>query len=329
MEERSDQGLHQSYGSIAMGESVAPSSSRVQPAVGENLTADGVRPSRRNPYLKVLSGLGLMALYAALAFSLQNGTSRPGLEVNPVKDNMKGAKGSSWENGVLAEDIQLQQHDTPKSPRFQDELSNSPGKGTKGVWDTSPSSTELFVHARNEYGASDPVALALYGYELLVEPYRETTLSVEFSDSVTAVMRESHPYFHWYLALADDDGSVIDGVEPELDGEYGAEVLVTLKDPGSVYRLTVSEVFSDKSGGFRRTDVAQVPTSVSLLVTCKYVRRELRQLTDQDLDDFMHAMSVFYDVAESDSPANYGPDFITAKDMVALHSSLLQLNGTN
>ncbi|CAM9973061.1 unnamed protein product, partial [Choristocarpus tenellus] len=182
----------------------------------------------------------------------------------------------------------------------------------------------LSVYARNEYGTSDPVTLALYGFDLLAEPYRDTTLSVESSDSSTASTKGTDTKFNWYLAWTDDDGSVVDGVEPELNGEYGAEVVVNLKKPGQVYRLTVGH--RDKAnGGLRRTNAVEAPASVSFLVTCKYVRRELRQLTDQDLDDFMYAMGVFYDVPGSESPAKYDPDFVSAKDMAALHISLANI----
>ncbi|CAM9931754.1 unnamed protein product, partial [Choristocarpus tenellus] len=175
----------------------------------------------------------------------------------------------------------------------------------------------LVVDARNEYGGSDRTALALYGLDLVVEPYRETSLSVEFADPASAVASGDDPRFYWHLAMSNHDGSVIEGVDPELDGEYGKEVLVTLRGPGNVYRLTVR--YNTEEG--TEVERAETPASVSLLVTCKYVRRELRKLTDQDLEDFLFAMSVFYELAEPDASLKYGPDFVTYKFITAVHNS--------
>eukprot|EP00904_Undaria_pinnatifida_P001215 jgi/Undpi1/11094/HiC_scaffold_30.g13392.m1 len=174
----------------------------------------------------------------------------------------------------------------------------------------------LSLEARNEYGVFD--ALALYGLDMVVEPYKETTLSAvtmewttpdsSFGDGPVGCgswRRKSS----WVLTRLDDKGTPIPDAPPLLnitldvdddqdggEGYYGGGgalsgggeridgPTITLTEGGTQYLLVVTEMFED----------GEVIGEGRATVSCRYVRRELRELTTGDRDAFMDAMVEFY-----------------------------------
>lgn len=63
-----------------------------------------------------------------------------------------------------------------------------------------PGTPPLTVRAYNEYGEFDRRALKMYGFEMVVEPFRKTTLKVE-----EATETQASTYW-WRLIEADTDG---------------------------------------------------------------------------------------------------------------------------
>lgn len=162
----------------------------------------------------------------------------------------------------------------------------------------------LAVTATNEYGEYDRASLALYGLDMLVEPYRETTLATRRTDASTATL------FRWRVVEVDASGLPLEASDPALDVRGGPDVTVTLTMPGTVYLLTVEEQNSDGA----------VLAEGRATVSCRYVRREIRDLTDADRTDFLDAMETYYTVSDEEGQALYGEDFFNYNRLSVYHN---------
>ncbi|CAB1103907.1 TYR [Ectocarpus sp. CCAP 1310/34] len=179
------------------------------------------------------------------------------------------------------------------------------------------SSSGLTLVATNEYGEYDRGALALYGFEMLVEPYKETTISVTGSASSSGSTS-----YTWLLVREDDDEP--EAVDLEIveqnDAPSGSSVKVTLIEAGATYSLRVQQRELAPEGG----GDASVPVVVSektIQVTCRHVRRELRDLTSADRTAFFSAMREFYTVNLEAGKEKYGKTFANSKIMSTYHNS--------
>ncbi|CAM9741455.1 unnamed protein product [Pylaiella littoralis] len=168
------------------------------------------------------------------------------------------------------------------------------------------SAGDLTLVATNEYGEYDRKALALYGLEMVVEPFRETRITVSDLPGASSMR------FGWLLVRADQSGRPLDSAEPVVDSEGGPYATVTLTEPGTKYALLVRQVRSDGSAG-----AAESRTTI----TCKYVRRELRELTEADRTGFFSAMREFYTVTREEGREKYGEAFTNSHHVTAYHSA--------
>lgn len=173
-----------------------------------------------------------------------------------------------------------------------------------------PVPQSLVLGARNEYGEFDHRALALYGLDMVVEPYRETHLQVIRSPTPQSTFHPSTK-FHWLLVQADDNGDPLEGVEPVVDAKGGVIATVELTIPAAKYALVVQQLGTDGS----------VVAEGRITIACKYVRRELRSLTDRDRTDFFEAMQVFYTITVEEGEAKYGKAFSNYARLAAYHNS--------
>lgn len=164
----------------------------------------------------------------------------------------------------------------------------------------------LALAATNEYGEFDRRAAALYAVDMVVEPHRETKISVLEPNFGERSLR-----FRWLLVRASETGIPLDYVEAEVDAKGGAFATVTLTEPGETYALLVQQVSQDGS----------VTAEGRATVVCKYVRREIRDLTDADRTAFFKAMQEFYTVPLEQGKERYGVDFANAKRVAAFHNS--------
>eukprot|EP00903_Cladosiphon_okamuranus_P019564 g17994.t1 len=205
----------------------------------------------------------------------------------------------------------------------------------------------LTVTATNEYGAYSDAALDLYGLEMVVEPHRATTLTAtpplvgvasrvdgEDSDAASSV---APTFFVWRLVEVeldlDHQGRPVDtGVDVEVkvknevffDGNAGRQVSVELTKPGGVFQLTVEERLGSGGAdgvGDGRGGQAVVAARATVTISCRYVRRELRELTDTDLKDVLDAMQVYYTVSTDEGKAKYGENFFNYKLLTAYHNA--------
>lgn len=164
-------------------------------------------------------------------------------------------------------------------------------------------SPPLTVTATNEYGEYDRVALALYGLEMLVEPYRETKLTAVSAASTERI-------FHWRVDQADDSGVPLETVSPFLDVVGGDEITVTFRMP-AVYVLVVEQQHPDGT----------LISERRITISCKYVRRELRDLTPFDREEFLDAMQAYYTLTTEEGQAKYGEMFFNYERIVAYHNA--------
>lgn len=138
-----------------------------------------------------------------------------------------------------------------------------------------------------------------------------------------AVDTGSPPRFRWLLTRADEDDETQPSADytPEVDGEFGATVRVTIKGAApATYLLVVQQIGSAGGGG----DADVVLAEKKLAVTCKYVRRELRDLSPADSEAFFRATGEYYSVSIDHGKAKYGDKFANSKIMAAYHHSAVR-----
>lgn len=150
----------------------------------------------------------------------------------------------------------------------------------------------------------------LYGLEMLVEPFRETRITASNLEGASLGGR-----FYWLLVRADQSGSPLEGVDAQVDARAGPFATVTLTDAGEKYALLVQQTRAD---GF-------VVAEKRVTITCKYVRRELRDLTEADRTAYFSAMREFYTVPLEEGRAKYGAAFYNARHVAAYHNSRVRM----
>lgn len=146
--------------------------------------------------------------------------------------------------------------------------------------------------------------------------------------------------FRWLLTRADEDDVTQPSPDyaPELDGEYGATVTVTLKGPApTTYLLLVRQIGGTATtaavvtadgpqGAKDGVDDGVVLAEKRVVVACRQVRRELRDLTPADSAAFFRAMGELYSVSIVQGKAKYGEKFANSKIMAAYHHSSVRRN---
>lgn len=152
---------------------------------------------------------------------------------------------------------------------------------------------------------------------MVMEPYRETTLTATREQQLSTTLRDQSQktLFHWLLVRADDSGDALQNVEPEVDFVGGSKITVTLTHPGTMYSLVVKEFsIADDGVTLEKIDVEKIK------VSCKYVRREIRDLTDTDRTEFLDALQEFYTVSSDHGKVLYGATFSNYERVTAYHN---------
>ncbi len=155
-------------------------------------------------------------------------------------------------------------------------------------------SDEVYVTASNEYGVFEryyPWLDDVAGSQL-VEPYKETTLTLSGS-----LVTSGYEY-SWSI------------VKYTGELEYNSLTQkVTLTAPG-VYPITVNIIDS------KSTIVATYTT----LLICKYVKREIRELTVADREAFLNAFHTLWEYDQEVGVAKFGDKYTSMDTLVAAHS---------
>lgn len=87
----------------------------------------------------------------------------------------------------------------------------------------------------------------------------------------------------------------------------GSHIVVEFPNVNRFYNISISR---SGGGGVMQTKAMS-----------KYVRRELKTLTDNDREAFLEAVHTIYTVSQSDGEAMYGDDFTAHAQLVGMHNS--------
>jgi hypothetical protein len=144
------------------------------------------------------------------------------------------------------------------------------------------------IYYYNEYTKTRPLS-GDYPWTNIVEPYRITTFIVSNS-------RPGHNY-EWYI----DDWHVDDGDSVDM---------VFSEVKGTIQTVTVKMIM---------TVTKEVVSTASIDVICKYVRREIRALNDQDREAFFQAVSIMQRVPTQTGKKLYGDNYRSKDFFNRLH----------
>lgn len=206
--------------------------------------------------------------------------------------------------------VKLQQHanGSDKISSFDDDAtSTSSTSSTAWTGDADSARWTLEVVASNEYSRTVGPAAQQYPWvrnRTVLEPYKDSRFdlggTLADQDGLTFTLSVG-------LIDARDEG----GPSAEtFDISAGNPVTATLKAVGK-YQITV-EATSD----------GVAVKSVSLEVLCRYVRRELRDLTVDDRNRLFKSMEVLYRVPTASGRLLYGDGYSSAAEFVRIHNEL-------
>ena len=135
--------------------------------------------------------------------------------------------------------------------------------------------TALFA-AVNEYGEMSQHTRNLYGYEHIVEPHKLTTFIATDTAEASACCTVDLYWSLRRLTIGSGGDDTITSVPVEV--HKGDSFSFTAKGPNEWYSVTLVETMVDK-----KTQVARQQRSyTSSSIVSKFVRRELRSLTETD-----------------------------------------------
>ena len=138
----------------------------------------------------------------------------------------------------------------------------------------------------------NPSSLSMLPWDFITEPHRENTFKLSRFE-ISDVEYD-----------ADDATSVTWTIADETYS--GSEVVVLLTSTG-VYNCTVVVKYDD--GSYIK----------SFTVANKYIRREIRDLSDSDLTTFFDALKTLYEVNQSVGEALYGSKYASAEMLTWYH----------
>eukprot|EP00639_Heterosigma_akashiwo_P008803 CAMPEP_0194589662 /NCGR_PEP_ID=MMETSP0292-20121207/20795_1 /TAXON_ID=39354 /ORGANISM="Heterosigma akashiwo, Strain CCMP2393" /LENGTH=318 /DNA_ID=CAMNT_0039446971 /DNA_START=60 /DNA_END=1013 /DNA_ORIENTATION=- len=137
-------------------------------------------------------------------------------------------------------------------------------------------------------------SLHLYNFPFVVEPYRTTSLKIP-----EIFMSASSTPFSW--EILDENNNPLEVTS--LDATLSSEVSAVFTSAGSFYTIQV------EGNGL----------SVQTKVICKYVRREIRSLNDDDKSNFLNALKIFHTIDSEEGKRLYGEDFFNYQDLTNMH----------
>lgn len=169
--------------------------------------------------------------------------------------------------------------------------------------DSPPDAVALsdVITITNSYTADGMTALGanypwMEDYEALLEPNKMTTFAVAEPDDSS---------YTWTV-------SGMDSHYNENDVTFtGSNFSFACSHPNRKYSVELQVVGS--SGDF---------LSISGDIFCKYVRREIRKLSDDDRTAFITALKTLYSYSTEEGRQLYGPQFKSVYDFVKIHNTL-------
>lgn len=179
--------------------------------------------------------------------------------------------------------------------------------------------TPLHIQAYSaDYGAIAEETLQLYGWDMIIEAKRPTTLRVlnplhtldSSPLSSPPTRRTSSSRYHDFEDMTYDF---------EVQ-EEGGNVVFSRRGVGRL----VHDVTCTQAGSTLTVQVTERPSLRSyrtFSAVCKEVRREMRTLTRDDRQTYLESLDIFYRIPLADGRARYGPRFANNALLTAAHSS--------
>mmetsp|Transcript_5283 Transcript_5283/g.9086 ORF Transcript_5283/g.9086 Transcript_5283/m.9086 type:complete len:631 (+) Transcript_5283:100-1992(+) len=169
-----------------------------------------------------------------------------------------------------------------------------------GVGDSS-TETSVVLNVQGEYPA--PSSMKYYGFDYVVEPFRKTALSIKHERT------GDRAPLRW--KITQEGGGQLPFTS--LDEDFQSEVEVVFENAGREYQVEVWQQDEQEGGSFGSKML------LSTTVICKYVRREIRSLHQEDQERFHSALVSFYSLSSEDGKVRFGPNYRSARDLTILH----------
>ncbi|CAM9148680.1 unnamed protein product [Phaeothamnion confervicola] len=213
------------------------------------------------------------------------------------------------------------------------------------------------VASNGEYPAVDT---SPYPWKTIVEPHKATLLTAVGADELGTAGAS----LRWTVVPLPDEGESAADVAAAAEGgalvaiqgeSTGAQVVVIFKQSARQYQVTVTSPaaadvsasngapgaigggnFSAGDNGsiayeFSASKVSAVTATLAVVasttVMCKYVRRELRQLSAADRGRFLDALEVVHRLPIEEGVRRYGNKFTNYEQQVAKHLGRMTLDG--
>ena len=160
----------------------------------------------------------------------------------------------------------------------------------------------------------------VYAWDI-VEPYRTSTFSVD-SDLGISEALNSHELV-WEIVNSENN-AVVHRNAGSLSATF------TFEEPGKLYHVRlrrVRDANADAKVGWMMSPKTEEEPLATVDVMCRYVRRELRRLREEDRDRFLTALQKMYTVSQSDGEAKYGQDFLNMRVLSKEHSAFSSTEG--
>mmetsp|Transcript_30141 Transcript_30141/g.38713 ORF Transcript_30141/g.38713 Transcript_30141/m.38713 type:complete len:635 (+) Transcript_30141:70-1974(+) len=135
---------------------------------------------------------------------------------------------------------------------------------------------------------------------LLAEPYRENVFFVVVEDKTLATL--SSTFFEWYIISPDGKTT---------EHHNGQSITLTFTELAK-YQIIIRQRGLDN----------EILTEKHVKVMVKYVRREIRSLTDEDLEATLDAMAVLWSIPQSVGEKMYGDNYKSAAELLKVHLKL-------
>jgi hypothetical protein len=179
---------------------------------------------------------------------------------------------------------------------------------------SSSSSSGLSLDVTNSYGAL--ASKQLYGWSHMAEPHKESTLTATAGTTDDA----DDLVYTWTITHAEaTTGATV--TDYTTSGEGLSSLAYTFTLPATSYSVTATAAPSSGS----QEGVASLSLSEDVMV--KYVRREIRQLSDDDRETYLAATSLFHRVGLAEGVKAYGAKWTNYEASTAKHLARMTLDG--
>lgn len=170
------------------------------------------------------------------------------------------------------------------------------------VKNTQLNTEELTFVISNEYGSDIP-GDGYYPWKYIAEPHKESTFTVvEPSSFAENLVEGTEVSYHWHT-IEDE----------EHHFAWGQQMAHTFKGIGKQqvhFARYVTDIATQE-----KTQTHHISEDVQV----KYVKREMRSLSDDDRETFFGALETVYKTSDTDGVSKYGANFVSIDNLVKSH----------